>query len=60
MKTTILTFVSEADDYSQNTINDTEFRVLIVSRVVVGKPYERLRNDTSLTKPPSGFHSVRS
>ncbi|KAF8730638.1 hypothetical protein AX14_005327 [Amanita brunnescens Koide BX004] len=49
---------SKADDYSKNTSKKAAFRVLLVNRVVVGKPYKRLHNATNLTEPPSGYHSV--
>ena len=54
----VLTFDLEADDYSMNTSKNAAFRVLLVNRVVVGKPYKRLLNATDLTEPPSGYHSV--
>ncbi|KAF8343525.1 hypothetical protein F5887DRAFT_289226 [Amanita rubescens] len=49
---------SKADDYSMNTSKNAAFHVLLVNRVVVGKPYKRLHNATGMTEPPSGYHSV--
>ena len=60
MKIAIPDMFSEADDYSKNTSKKAAFRVLLVNRVVVGKPYKRLHNATNLTEPPSGYHSVWS
>ncbi|KAF8646212.1 hypothetical protein AX16_007353 [Volvariella volvacea WC 439] len=49
---------SKADDYVTNNDEKAQLRVLLVGRVVVGVPYNRLRNAVQLTKPPSGYHSV--
>ena len=49
---------SEADDYSLNGDEDSRFRVLLVSRVIVGNPHKRRYNSTSMTEPPCGHHSV--
>ncbi|KAH7925823.1 ADP-ribosylation [Leucogyrophana mollusca] len=49
---------SKADDYSYNASEDARFHVMMVSRVVVGKPYRRYRNAPDLVKPPPGYHSV--
>ena len=50
----------EADDYVVNGDDSLRFRVLLVNRVVVGKPHQRRENATWLTEPPSGHHSVCS
>ena len=50
----------EADDYVLNGDKSLKFRVLLLNRVVVGKPHKRRRNATWLTEPPHGHHSVRS
>ena len=49
---------TEADDYSANSSSDATFKVLIVSRVVVGKSLKRKTNATNLTELPCGYHSV--
>jgi len=49
---------SKADDYVLNGDESLRFRVLLVSRVVVGKPHKRRQNATWLTKPPYGLDSV--
>lgn len=52
-------YSSEADDYSWNAVSDSPFRVLLVNKVIVGRPHTRRQNAQALTKPPHGFHSVR-
>lgn len=49
---------SEADDYTNNADNNCNLRVLLVNRVIVGKPHKRRQNATNLTEPPCGHHSV--
>lgn len=49
---------SKADDYVSNLSNDAGLRVMLVSRVVVGKPYKRYRNAVDLIGPPMGYHSI--
>ncbi|PFH48378.1 hypothetical protein AMATHDRAFT_5871 [Amanita thiersii Skay4041] len=49
---------SKADDYSQNTSPKAKLRVLLVNRVVVGRPYRLRRNAISMTEAPPGYHSV--
>ena len=51
-------FLVEADDYALNEDESSRFRVLLVSRVIVGNPYTRRFNATDLTEPPCGHHSV--
>ncbi|RXW20685.1 hypothetical protein EST38_g5154 [Candolleomyces aberdarensis] len=48
----------EADDYTANPDNASNLRVVLASRVIVGKAYRRQKNATSLTEPPCGHHSV--
>ena len=49
---------TEADDYMLNGDESSKYRVLMVSRVVVGNPHKRLRNATNMIEPPCGHHSV--
>ncbi|OBZ66215.1 hypothetical protein A0H81_13795 [Grifola frondosa] len=49
---------SKADDYVCNKSQDAIMRVLLVNRVVVGRPKRMLRNAVHLKAPPYGFHSV--
>ncbi|TFK27461.1 ADP-ribosylation [Coprinopsis marcescibilis] len=49
---------SKADDYTANIEQTSNLRVILVNRVIVGKPHRRKKNATSLTEPPCGFHSV--
>ncbi|EAU83114.1 hypothetical protein CC1G_11640 [Coprinopsis cinerea okayama7 len=49
---------SKADDYTANIEQLSNLRVMLVNRVVVGKPHRRQKNATSLTEPPCGHHSV--
>ena len=42
-----------------NGDESSKYRVLLVSRVVVGKPHKRRLNATNLIEPPCGHHSVR-
>jgi len=49
---------SKADDYVLNGDESSKFRVLLVNRVVVGKPHKRRQNATGLTEPPCGHHAV--
>ncbi|TFK36683.1 hypothetical protein BDQ12DRAFT_609443 [Crucibulum laeve] len=51
-------FDVEADDYALNIERSSRLRVLLVNRVVVGKPYKRRQNAVNLTEPPCGHHSV--
>ncbi|KAG5734391.1 hypothetical protein E4T56_gene7193 [Termitomyces sp. T112] len=49
---------SKADDYVMNGATKAIYRVMLASRVIVGKPYRRLKNGTHLTGPPPGYHSI--
>ncbi|KAF5367731.1 hypothetical protein D9758_009882 [Tetrapyrgos nigripes] len=48
---------SKADDYFSSPLR-SNFRVLLVNRVIVGKPLKRKYNATSLNELPSGYNSV--
>ncbi|KAH7884348.1 ADP-ribosylation [Phlebopus sp. FC_14] len=49
---------SKADDYVSNISENACLRVMLISRVVVGKPYKRYRNAADLVAPPHGYDSV--
>ncbi|KAG9315169.1 ADP-ribosylation [Chiua virens] len=49
---------SKADDYVCSLSERATLRVMILSRVVVGRPYKRYRNATDLIAPPSGYDSI--
>lgn len=49
---------SKADDYSFNAAKNSNFRMILVNRVVVGKPCKRRQNATNITEPPCGHHSI--
>lgn len=49
---------SKADDYSSNQSPDAVFQVLLVGRVVVGKPLKKRTNSTNLIELPCGYHSL--
>ncbi|KXN91287.1 Tankyrase-1, partial [Leucoagaricus sp. SymC.cos] len=49
---------SKADDYTQNIDQEAATRVLLLNRVIVGKPNRRIHNAVNLTAPPPGCHSV--
>jgi hypothetical protein len=49
----------EADDYFRSGGNSkSKYRLVLVNKVVVGKPMVLNRNATELTGPPKGYHSV--
>ena len=50
--------LAEADDYVCNLSGSASLRAMILSRVVVGKPYKRYRNAPDLVSPPFGYDSV--
>ena len=54
----LLISYTEADDYMLNGDESSKYRVLLVSRVVVGIPHKRSQNATNMTEPPCGHHSV--
>ena len=41
-----------------NGEESSKYRVLLVSRVVVGNPHKRRLNATNMIEPPCGHHSV--
>ncbi|GLB40706.1 putative poly(ADP-ribose) polymerase catalytic domain [Lyophyllum shimeji] len=49
---------SKADDYVVDGAKKSTFRVMLASRVIVGKPFKRRQNGTGLTGPPPGYHSI--
>ncbi|KAJ3763958.1 hypothetical protein EV360DRAFT_77911 [Lentinula raphanica] len=53
---------SKADDYysvgRSRQQHPQDLRVLLLNRVVVGKPHNRRHNATHMNQPPSGHHSV--
>ncbi|KDQ52776.1 hypothetical protein JAAARDRAFT_40057 [Jaapia argillacea MUCL 33604] len=49
---------SKADDYSFNGSENAKLRVLLVNRVVVGRPFKKRRNATTFCRAPAGYHSV--
>jgi hypothetical protein len=51
-------YITEADDYVSNLSESASLRIMILSRVVVGRPYKRYRNATDLIAPPLGYDSV--
>jgi hypothetical protein len=50
----------EAQDYSKSVSRNAMLRVMLVNRVIVGKPYRRHQNAPDWTEPPPGFDSVRT
>lgn len=48
---------SKADDYA-STDSSSKLTAILLNKVVVGKGYKMLSDDTSLAAPPSGFDSV--
>jgi len=50
---------SKADDYSSNAHPSATARVLLLSRVVLGKQFKTKLNSSHLLEPPEGYHSVR-
>ena len=51
---------TEADDYSSNLHQDGVAKVLVLSRVVVGKALKKKENQTDLTGVERPYHSVVS
>ncbi|KLO15231.1 ADP-ribosylation [Schizopora paradoxa] len=50
---------SKADDYASNAHPSATTRVLLLSRVVLGKQFTTKLNSSHLLEPPEGYHSVR-
>ena len=51
--------ITEADDYASNAHPSATTRVLLLSRVVLGKQFTTKLNSSHLLEPPEGYHSVR-
>ncbi|RDB29281.1 hypothetical protein Hypma_014876 [Hypsizygus marmoreus] len=49
---------TEADDYVANNAKKSNYRVMLASRVVVGRASKQRLNATDLNEPPAGYHSV--
>ncbi|KIK96581.1 hypothetical protein PAXRUDRAFT_297439 [Paxillus rubicundulus Ve08.2h10] len=49
---------SKADDYVSNISESASMRVMLINRVVVGKPYKRYRNSPDIIAPPAGYDSI--
>ncbi|KAF8134894.1 ADP-ribosylation [Boletus edulis] len=49
---------SKSDDYVCNLSENASLRVMILCRVVVGRPYKRYRNAPDILAPPSGYDSI--
>ncbi|KAN0093142.1 hypothetical protein V8E55_003926 [Tylopilus felleus] len=49
---------SKADDYICNLSESASLRVMILSRVVVGRAYKRYWNAPDIVAPPPGFDSI--
>lgn len=47
-----------SNDYSRNDGSDSDWKALLLNKVVVGNGMKLIRDDTSLTKPPAGYDSV--
>jgi hypothetical protein len=50
---------SRSNDYSKNMGINSDWKALLLNKVVVGKGKKLTQNDTSLTAPPQGYDSVR-
>ena len=51
-------FTFRSNDYSKNLGINSEWKALLLNKVVVGNGMRMIQNDTSLTKPPAGYDSV--
>ncbi|KAF9790511.1 ADP-ribosylation [Thelephora terrestris] len=49
---------SKSNDYSKNMGINSDWKALLLNKVVVGKGKKLTQNDTSLTAPPQGYDSV--
>ncbi|KAF9243538.1 ADP-ribosylation [Melanogaster broomeanus] len=49
---------SKADDYVSNLSDRASLRVMLINRVVVGKPYKKYRNSPDIVSPPYGYDSI--
>lgn len=49
---------SKSNDYSKNVGINSDWKALLLNKVVVGNGKKLINDDTSLTEPPPGFDSV--
>jgi len=49
---------SKSNDYSKNLGTSSEWKALLLNKVVVGNGRKLTQDDTSLTEPPPGYDSV--
>jgi hypothetical protein len=49
---------SKSNDYSENIGTASEWKALLLNKVVVGSGHKLMQDDTSLTEPPPGYDSV--
>jgi hypothetical protein len=49
---------SRSNDYSKNIGVNSEWKALLLNKVIVGKGKKLTKDDTSLTQPPPGYDSV--
>ena len=47
-----------SNDYSYNSGITSDWKALLLNKVVVGKGKKLTRDDTTITQPPAGFDSV--
>ncbi|KAE9399606.1 hypothetical protein BT96DRAFT_1019390 [Gymnopus androsaceus JB14] len=47
------------DGYGSKYVSRNTTRVLLLNRVVVGRPHNRRHNATYVNQPPAGYHSAR-
>ena len=48
---------SKSNDYSNN-IKPSKLKAILLNKVVVGKGYKMMQDNTNLTAPPTGYDSV--
>lgn len=53
-----MVLVFRSNDYSKNVGINSEWKALLLNKVVVGNGKRLINDDTSLTAPPPGFDSV--
>ena len=53
-----LTSTFRSNDYSKNMGINSEWKALLLNKVVVGNGLKLSQNNTALTEPPSGYDSV--
>ena len=51
-------FTCRSNDYSKNAGINSDWKALLLNKVVVGNGKKLTQNDTSLTGPPQGHDSV--